>query len=130
MATHSSILAWRIPMGRGDWWVIDHGVTKSQTGLSYYHIYFEKKKNIKSNVGASGVGAAVKIERGGFFFPGVEEGTAFRPPPHLLQFPSQTHPRPTLEERPKGATQGAWLVPPATRGCGRRARGGDEGSRS
>ena len=34
MATHSSILAWRIPMGRGAWWVIDHGVTKSRTGLS------------------------------------------------------------------------------------------------
>ena len=32
MATHSSILAWRIPMGRGAWQV--HGVTKSRTGLS------------------------------------------------------------------------------------------------
>ena len=29
MATHSSILAWRIPMDRGA-----HGVTMSQTGLS------------------------------------------------------------------------------------------------
>ena len=28
MATHSSILAWRIPMDRGAWWAI---VTKSQT---------------------------------------------------------------------------------------------------
>ena len=27
MATHSSILAWRISMDRGAWWV--HGVTKS-----------------------------------------------------------------------------------------------------
>ena len=43
------------------------------------------------------------------------------PAPHLLQFPNQTHPRQTLEERPKGATQGAWLVsPPPSRGCGRR----------
>ena len=33
MATHSSILAWRIPMDRGAWQVIVHGVTKSQTGL-------------------------------------------------------------------------------------------------
>ena len=31
MATYSSILAWRIPMDRGDWWAIVHGVAKSQT---------------------------------------------------------------------------------------------------
>ena len=29
MATHSSILAWRIPMDRGAWWAIVHGVSKS-----------------------------------------------------------------------------------------------------
>ena len=34
MATHSSILAWRIPMDRGAWWARVHGVTKSQTQLS------------------------------------------------------------------------------------------------
>jgi len=31
MATHSSILAWRIPMDRGVWWAIVHGVAKNQT---------------------------------------------------------------------------------------------------
>ena len=31
MATHSSILAWRIPIGRGVWWATVHRVTKSQT---------------------------------------------------------------------------------------------------
>ena len=31
MATHSSILAWRIPLDRGAWWAIVHGVTKSDT---------------------------------------------------------------------------------------------------
>ena len=31
MATHSSILAWRISMDRGAWWAIVHGVAKSQT---------------------------------------------------------------------------------------------------
>ena len=36
MATHSSILAWRIPMDRGAWWAAVHGVTKTQTGLSDY----------------------------------------------------------------------------------------------
>ena len=34
MATHSSILAWRIPMDKGAWLVIVHGVTKSQTPLN------------------------------------------------------------------------------------------------
>ena len=29
MATHSSILAWRIPMDRGAWWATVHGVTES-----------------------------------------------------------------------------------------------------
>ena len=31
MATHSNILAWRIPMDIGTWWAIDHGITKSLT---------------------------------------------------------------------------------------------------
>ena len=34
MATHSSILAWRIPMDRGEWWAAVHEVTKSWTRLS------------------------------------------------------------------------------------------------
>ena len=34
MATHSSILAWRIPKDRGAWWATVHGVTQSQTRLS------------------------------------------------------------------------------------------------
>ena len=33
MATHSSILAWRIPMDRGAWWATVHWVAKSQTRL-------------------------------------------------------------------------------------------------
>ena len=34
MATHSSILAWRIPMYRGVWQAIIAGVSKSRTRLS------------------------------------------------------------------------------------------------
>ena len=34
MATHSSILAWRIPMDRGAWRATVHGVAKSWTRLS------------------------------------------------------------------------------------------------
>ena len=33
MTTHSSILAWRIPMDRGAWRAAAHGVTQSQTRL-------------------------------------------------------------------------------------------------
>ena len=34
MATHSSMLAWRIPRDRGARWATLHGVIKSQTQLS------------------------------------------------------------------------------------------------
>ena len=34
MATHSSILAWRISMDRGAWQAAVHGVAKSRTQLS------------------------------------------------------------------------------------------------
>ena len=34
LATHCSILAWRILMDRGAWRATVHGVTKSRTGLS------------------------------------------------------------------------------------------------
>ena len=34
MATHCSILAWRIPMDRAAWWATVLGVAKSQTRLS------------------------------------------------------------------------------------------------
>ena len=34
MATHSSILAWRIPTDRGAWRATVRGVAKGQTGLS------------------------------------------------------------------------------------------------
>ena len=34
MATHSSILAWRMPIDRGAWQAAVHGVTKSRTQLS------------------------------------------------------------------------------------------------
>ena len=34
VATHSSILAWEIPMNRGAWWAMVHGVAKSRTQLS------------------------------------------------------------------------------------------------
>ena len=31
MAVHYSILAWRIPMNKGAWWAVVHGVGKSHT---------------------------------------------------------------------------------------------------
>ena len=43
MATHSIILAWRIPMDGGAWRVTVHGVSKSRTQLSdqVQHTYFD-----------------------------------------------------------------------------------------
>ena len=41
MATHSSILAWRIPLGRGAWRATNHGVTKS---WGKYRIIFKKQQ--------------------------------------------------------------------------------------
>ena len=38
-ATHSSILAWRIPMDRGAWWAAVHWDAKSQTRLSDFHFH-------------------------------------------------------------------------------------------
>ena len=37
MATHSSVLAWRIPTDRGARWATVHGVAKSQTRLKRQH---------------------------------------------------------------------------------------------
>ena len=34
MATHPSVLVWRIPMDREAWWATVRGVTKSRTQLS------------------------------------------------------------------------------------------------
>ena len=39
MATHSCILAWRIPMDRGAWGAIVHGAVKSRTPLSHHHLH-------------------------------------------------------------------------------------------
>ena len=36
VATHSSMLAWRIPMDRGDWWATVRGITKSRIRLGNY----------------------------------------------------------------------------------------------
>ena len=39
MATHSSILVWRIPMDRGAWRAAVHGVAKSQTRVSDFRFH-------------------------------------------------------------------------------------------
>ena len=40
MATHSSILAWRIPWTEESGWATIHGVAKSQIELSDFHFVF------------------------------------------------------------------------------------------
>ena len=48
MATHSSILAWRIPMDKGAWWATVHGVTRVEHDLAIeqkqHHNVFKGKK--------------------------------------------------------------------------------------
>ena len=34
VATHSNVIAWRIPMDREAWWAMVHGVAKSRTPLT------------------------------------------------------------------------------------------------
>ena len=36
-ATHSNILAWRIPTDKEAWWALAHGVAESRTWLSDFH---------------------------------------------------------------------------------------------
>ena len=45
MATHSSILAWRIPIDRGTWWTVVHRVAKSRTPLKRLSTHIEEKQN-------------------------------------------------------------------------------------
>ena len=45
MATHSSILAWRIPMDRGAWWATVHRVKKSGTRLRDFAFFHKPAKN-------------------------------------------------------------------------------------
>ena len=49
MATHSSILAWRIPMDRGAWQVVVRGVAKSRTRLSDSHTHIHRATKIPYN---------------------------------------------------------------------------------
>ena len=42
MATHSSILVWKIPRREAGWWVIVHGVSKSEIGQSKGHAHCQQ----------------------------------------------------------------------------------------
>ena len=49
MATHSSILAWKNPMGRGVWWAAVHGVAESGTQMSTHSLAQSVKANKEKN---------------------------------------------------------------------------------
>ena len=54
MVTHSSILAWRIPMDKGAWRATVHGVTKNRTSeqlsTAKHSILFKMKGEYKRRV--------------------------------------------------------------------------------
>ena len=53
MATHSSILAWRIPVDRGAWQITVHGMAESDTTerLGTTHTWKQEKKKIIAQAG-------------------------------------------------------------------------------
>ena len=46
MATHSSILAQRIPMDRGGWRAAVHGVARSPTGLKQLNMHADENSAV------------------------------------------------------------------------------------
>ena len=62
MATHSSILTWRIPMDRGAWWATVHGVTKSWTGLQRLSAQAETMKRGEKKQQANKMSCPVKLQ--------------------------------------------------------------------
>ena len=53
MATHSRILAWRLPMERGAWRAIVHGIAESWTHLKQLRtckLYINRKRTNKKNL--------------------------------------------------------------------------------
>ena len=53
MTTHSSILAWRIPMDRGAWWATVHRFSQSWTQLKVLNTHAHRFKHISANVAAT-----------------------------------------------------------------------------
>ena len=47
MATHSRVLAWRIPMDREAWWSTVHRVTQSLTRLKQHSTHVKKESHEK-----------------------------------------------------------------------------------
>ena len=71
MTTHSSILAWRIPMDRGPWKATIHMVTKSQTWLK--RVRMHTQSGVRPDQWLSGLQTACK--RGTqYFFLEILEG--------------------------------------------------------
>ena len=82
MATHSSILAWRIPMDKGAWRATVHGVEKSRTRLSththtewekveYWFLFLRPKKaappstpSLSAVTGEAGAGSGQSVKSG------------------------------------------------------------------
>ena len=73
MATHSSILVWRIPMDRAAWWATGHGVAKGQTRLSGFHftLHFSCVRGSRRGCSHGRVVLCQKIRSGDAVCPGA-----------------------------------------------------------
>ena len=75
MATHSSILAWRIPEDRGAWWAAVHRIARSRTRLSDFTFTFHFHALEKEMATHSSVLAwRIPIDRGAWW--GTVHGVA------------------------------------------------------
>ena len=62
MATHSSILAWRIPKDRGAWWATVHGVTELDPAE---HSHTHTHTHTHTHVGLGWHGPEARMSREG-----------------------------------------------------------------
>ena len=79
MATHSSNLAWRIPLDRGSWWATVHRITQSLTQLKW--LSMQKSRNLTYNINLKSKSRAVQFRKGDVWF--------FAHTPSLTMVPEQ-----------------------------------------
>ena len=114
MATHSSILAWRIPMDRGTWWATVHGVAKnwlwlrtslslfSQTACLFHYLSLDKNLVLGKQISYLLLFSSVQFSRS-------VVSNSLRP--HELQHSRPPCPSPTPGVHPNPCPSSRWCHP-------------------